>query len=154
MTQNRGYSKNYKPYRLGSYIKKGDRESLIAIGKCMYCGNTELLEIDHITALKNGGTSQRENLTVACSKCNSMKGDFPLDVFLARIILKRDKVFNTVFKYTGTLLRHRRRGGHLDIQEWCAAKIKESRLLHSYYTRIVHSILTEKYIVNAQNQNS
>lgn len=142
------YIQKTRTYFKGSFVSKSKRESLLAVGKCMYCGSSELLHIDHILACSNGGNSNIENLTVACSKCNTQKSDFTLNVFLARIILKRDKVFNGLFRYTGNLAKYRRRKPHPEIQEWCIENIQRSRLLHSYYTRIIHSIITKKYIIN------
>lgn len=145
------YIKKTRTYFKGSQVRKKDREKLLAIGKCMYCGDTELLEIEHIVACKNGGGSDIKNLTVSCSKCNTQKGSFTIDIFLARIILKRDKVFNDVFRYTVELRKRKRRGSIPAVEQMCVEKIKEYRGIHSYYTRIIHSILTQKYLINGKD---
>ena len=142
------YIKKSRNYFKGTYIKKCDREKLISIGICMYCGGNELLEIEHIYPKSLGGTSDLENLTTACSKCNQQKGNLSMEAFLERIIFKRNKVFNSVFRYTFGLKRHKKRGTQLELQEVFKNKILECRRLHSYYTRIINSILTEKYRVN------
>jgi hypothetical protein len=43
-------------------------------GKCLRCGSTEHLSVDHITPLANGGTNDKDNLQTLCKKCNSIKG--------------------------------------------------------------------------------
>lgn len=43
---------------------------------CQYCGATApdaKLQIDHIVAVKNGGTNDEDNLVTACFECNSGK---------------------------------------------------------------------------------
>jgi len=46
---------------------------------CTYCGSPATegnpLTIDHVVPLTRGGTNQRENLTVACYRCNRTKSD-------------------------------------------------------------------------------
>ena len=46
---------------------------------CTYCGSPATegnpLTIDHVIPLTRGGTNQRENLTVACYRCNRTKSD-------------------------------------------------------------------------------
>jgi hypothetical protein len=46
---------------------------------CEYCrvaddGRLSRLHVDHIIALKHGGTDEDNNLCLACYKCNSYKG--------------------------------------------------------------------------------
>ena len=142
------YIKKSRNYFKGTYIKKCDREKLISIGMCMYCGGNELLEVDHIYPKSLGGSSDFKNLTTACSKCNQQKGNLTMENFLERIFFKRNKVFNSVFRYTLELKRHKRRGTKLELQEVVKNQILKCRTLHSYYTRIINSILTEKYRVN------
>lgn len=43
--------------------------------KCQYCGSTKELTIDHIIPRSRGGEDTWENLVVACTSCNSRKGD-------------------------------------------------------------------------------
>lgn len=43
--------------------------------KCQYCGSTKGLTIDHVIPKSKGGGDTWENLVVACSKCNTKKGD-------------------------------------------------------------------------------
>ena len=43
--------------------------------KCVKCGSTENLTIDHIIAVYNGGTNKIGNLQTMCAKCNEQKGN-------------------------------------------------------------------------------
>lgn len=42
---------------------------------CQYCGSTHDLTLDHVLPRSRGGKSSWQNLTTACKKCNSLKGD-------------------------------------------------------------------------------
>lgn len=43
--------------------------------KCLYCGNSKDLTLDHVLPKSRGGDSTWTNLATACKKCNSIKGD-------------------------------------------------------------------------------
>lgn len=43
--------------------------------KCQYCGATRKLTIDHVVPKSKGGQDTWDNLVVACSSCNTKKGD-------------------------------------------------------------------------------
>lgn len=43
--------------------------------KCQYCGSTRKLTIDHVIPKSKGGEDTWENLVVACSACNTKKGN-------------------------------------------------------------------------------
>lgn len=43
--------------------------------KCQYCGSTRHLTIDHVIPKSKGGSEDWTNLVVACSSCNTKKGD-------------------------------------------------------------------------------
>ena len=50
-----------------------------ASGRCEYCGVHEGFtlvshEIDHVIAVKHGGTTESENLALSCTLCNKHKG--------------------------------------------------------------------------------
>jgi len=41
--------------------------------KCVLCGSTESLTIDHITSILRGGTNDDTNLQTLCNRCNAGK---------------------------------------------------------------------------------
>jgi 5-methylcytosine-specific restriction endonuclease McrA len=43
-------------------------------GRCVHCGSTLRLEVDHILAVAKGGTTVKENLQTLCRLCNASKG--------------------------------------------------------------------------------
>ena len=67
---------------MSSFISKALRDKVAdeAKHRCGYCLTAEIvigapMELDHITPEALGGTSEEENLWLACSFCNSYKGD-------------------------------------------------------------------------------
>ena len=50
--------------------------------RCVYCGSTENLTIDHIRPKALGGETSDHNCCCACKACNQMKGSMPVDDFL------------------------------------------------------------------------
>ena len=42
--------------------------------KCVYCGATENLEVDHIIPLSKGGRHDEDNFQILCKSCNLKKG--------------------------------------------------------------------------------
>jgi len=66
-----GYPVQDKPklsYKDKIEIRKRDK-------KCVYCGSTEKLTEDHIIPVKKGGLDIKENVVIACSKCNCSRQD-------------------------------------------------------------------------------
>ena len=51
---------------------------------CSYCGKPAGT-VDHIVPVANGGTNDWDNLTSACSSCNSRKHDRSLLTFLVKL---------------------------------------------------------------------
>lgn len=41
---------------------------------CQYCGSTRNLTVDHLVPRCKGGTDTWDNLLIACSRCNTVKG--------------------------------------------------------------------------------
>jgi len=50
--------------------------------RCLYCGATDNLTLDHVAPLAEDGSHCEENLVVACKPCNSSKGTKPLEDWL------------------------------------------------------------------------
>ena len=44
--------------------------------RCRQCGETEVLEMDHLIPIAQGGTNADANLQVLCPPCNKRKGAF------------------------------------------------------------------------------
>ena len=42
--------------------------------RCLHCGKTERLSVDHVVAVANGGGNEDENLQTLCRSCNASKG--------------------------------------------------------------------------------
>lgn len=58
----------------GAITLKQYRELLGQAKECFYCGSeSERYEIDHYIPISKGGTSDLNNLVVACQKCNREK---------------------------------------------------------------------------------
>jgi 5-methylcytosine-specific restriction endonuclease McrA len=50
---------------------------------CAYCGKTDVpLEIEHIVPRSRGGSDRVSNLTLACNRCNQLKNNQPVELFL------------------------------------------------------------------------
>lgn len=43
-------------------------------GRCVECGRSELLELDHVIPLALGGSNTEKNLQLLCTECNRTKG--------------------------------------------------------------------------------
>lgn len=62
--------------------KEADKHNVLMRGfyldkfnhKCVKCGSTERLELDHIIAITEGGDNSQENIQVLCKPCNGKKG--------------------------------------------------------------------------------
>lgn len=54
--------------------------------KCVYCGCTENLTIDHVRPRSQGGTDTADNCVTACRPCNQAKGSMHVDVFMQTIL--------------------------------------------------------------------
>lgn len=103
---------------------------------CRYCGRKSpevVLEIDHITAIANGGTDDTVNLTTSCWSCNRGKSHIPLE----RLIVGEDPVEKAILileqerqlaEYNKVLAKKRKRRDR-DLQtlvdRWCEITGKE-----------------------------
>jgi hypothetical protein len=50
-----------------------ERLKMILPQACCYCGDRELLTVDHLIPTKRGGANTGDNLVWACRSCNSSK---------------------------------------------------------------------------------
>ena len=64
-----------KPTRR-EHIPKAVRDAVLKRDnyRCVKCGSTRNLEIDHKVSLANGGTNHIDNLQTYCKDCNRRKG--------------------------------------------------------------------------------
>ncbi|MFA5352700.1 MAG: RNA-guided endonuclease IscB [Thermodesulfovibrionales bacterium] len=52
---------------------------------CAYCGAKDSpLEIEHVIPRSKGGSNKVSNLTLACNRCNTKKGNLPIEEFLKK----------------------------------------------------------------------
>ncbi len=139
---------------LNSYIRKADEIFIKSIQICMYCGCSESLHIDHIIPPRIGGNSERNNLTRACKRCNSIKSDATLDMFLERIIKHRQESYKLGNRYVRSFKKHRRRKSRgwteKDFQ-WTIDKINFHRSNHTYFTRVIYSLINRSYMIGGAN---
>ena len=64
---------------------------------CIYCGSKKDLTTEHIKAIINGGLHTKENVMIACSKCNASKNSTPLKVWLQKSYCKEKNItWNTI----------------------------------------------------------
>ena len=82
------YAARCKPSRVMIY--KRDRNS------CQYCGSTTRLTIDHVLPRSKGGDDSWENLVVACSSCNTKKGNRLLEHTSMRLFRQPRAPWNKV----------------------------------------------------------
>ena len=71
-------------------IYKRDRNT------CQYCGSTTRLTIDHVLPRSRGGEDSWENLVVACSSCNTKKGNKLLEHTNMRLVRQPRAPWNKV----------------------------------------------------------
>ena len=75
---------------------------------CQYCGSKSNLTIDHIIPKQKGGKDSWENLIIACSPCNSRKGNRTL-VEANMKLMKVPKKPNR-FMYFNQYINHKNEG--------------------------------------------
>ena len=57
-----------------SSLFKDERWKMENGARCVYCGSTENLSVDHLFPCIKGGADHVENLVCSCKSCNSSKG--------------------------------------------------------------------------------
>jgi hypothetical protein len=55
-------------------IREYIREQEVS-GRCIYCGSTDDLSVDHLIPRARGGPESGDNAVTACRSCNSSRGD-------------------------------------------------------------------------------
>jgi 5-methylcytosine-specific restriction endonuclease McrA len=50
--------------------------------RCVYCGSTTDLTIDHVRPRSKGGETTAANCVTACRRCNQAKGSLSVDEFM------------------------------------------------------------------------
>ncbi len=80
MTEGKLYGNQYqngdlKDTKLRSFITNKNNNS------CVYCGDDNNLEVEHIIPKSKGGTNSTKNLTLSCRKCNELKDNLSLKQF-------------------------------------------------------------------------
>ena len=128
-----------------SYIRLSDKNKILGIKKCLYCGCKDNLHIEHIISLQKGGTSDLPNLTRSCNRCNSFKGVFSVEEFLVRMIKKREEARNYGLRVINKIRSAKRRNTVGFKYQYYNSKVSLSRIEHSYFTSIINSILNDNY---------
>lgn len=82
--------------------------------KCMYCGKTKELTIDHIIPSSRGGKTTFENCVAACRPCNNKKNNrTPSE---AKMYLKKQPHAPTIYEFF--LLKMKQLGVDECLKEW------------------------------------
>jgi 5-methylcytosine-specific restriction endonuclease McrA len=67
-------------------VPRALREAVLARDdRCVYCGATADLHLDHVHPFSRGGTTTADNLQVLCASCNIRKGAIPDEVARRRL---------------------------------------------------------------------
>jgi 5-methylcytosine-specific restriction endonuclease McrA len=82
-----------------SYIKKSDKEQVLLIKNCAYCGSEKDLVIEHIHPPSRGGSSELSNLTRGCVSCNSRKNTMLIPEFEENLLVKLKELQDKVEHY-------------------------------------------------------
>lgn len=63
--------------RVGSRDRRRRKRSVFKRDgyRCVYCGSTDNLTLDHVVPVAAGGHSRISNLVTACEPCNTLKAD-------------------------------------------------------------------------------
>jgi 5-methylcytosine-specific restriction endonuclease McrA len=59
--------------------------------KCVYCGKTKPLTMEHLIPLSRGGHHVKENIVPACLSCNSTRGNKPMLLEILAMAVPLDK---------------------------------------------------------------
>jgi hypothetical protein len=116
---------------------------------CVYCGSDDYwdLVVDHIYPIAKGGCSEPYNLTVACDRCNSHKWAYDIEDFFDVTCEKRKKSRIEAIKIIKWLRSYRngRPIHYMHCESSLIRRLQNARNLHSYFTKIIRSIMKSKY---------
>lgn len=70
-------------------------------GKCAYCNQAALLELDHFHAIAAGGRHVLSNLVPACRACNASKGSRPVEQWFRAQAFFTESRWKSLQKLTG-----------------------------------------------------
>ena len=66
---------------------------------CIYCGTKSTsYHIDHKNPIAKGGSNRKSNLVIACSNCNSSKGDKRIRKWLRKIRSSKKASDKTIYR--------------------------------------------------------
>lgn len=74
--------RSYVPMPMSRTAKEKPTKSAIYrrdSNQCQYCGSTRNLTVDHLVPRCKGGPDTWDNLLIACSRCNTVKGHKSLE---------------------------------------------------------------------------
>jgi 5-methylcytosine-specific restriction endonuclease McrA len=74
-------------------VKEWERILDAAKHRCVYCGESGLLAIEHLQPLSAGGDNTAWNVAPACKRCNSSKHDADMLTWLERVGFDAEEVF-------------------------------------------------------------
>lgn len=70
-----------KPRLVRTFVKRPEMSAALKLTvfrrdgfRCVYCGSSDDLTVDHLNPVSHGGTNVKENLQTLCRSCNSWKG--------------------------------------------------------------------------------
>lgn len=77
-------------------------------GRCGYCGekiDIKDMQVDHIVALRVGGTDTLDNMICSCRSCNRYKHTLPIEIFRKQLneipnrLFRDSAIFRLALKY-------------------------------------------------------
>jgi hypothetical protein len=129
-------------------LKHDVKKNIIKVNPfCVYCESQENLTIDHIHPIHFGGKNNPSNITVACISCNSRKHTRSIDEFLKFCYDKREDTYDHTIKQLINiyLLRKGAPLHYMHNERDLSKKIKRGKRMHTYLTKIINSLINEKY---------
>lgn len=112
--------------------------------KCQYCGTTpekEVLQVDHIIPVAEGGENDLDNLITSCQPCNLGKGARSLSIIPESLKEKSEKIAEQeeqIIGYQKTIMEARQRKIN---SAWQIAEILDSNASEGYPKNNFNSIL-------------